>query len=84
MFHDNKGQHRSCHQSSQDSQNNAHHVVVVDPHHCANIVDLPIDGDLPKHSLDPEKAIIISLTLLDSKVCEKYMAQNQKSLNLPP
>lgn len=63
MFHDNKGQHCSRHQSSQDSQDNAHHVVVVDPHHCANIVDLPIDGDLAKCSLDPEKAIIITSLL---------------------
>lgn len=46
MFHNNKGQHGPGHQSCQDPQNNSHHVVVVDPDYCANIVNLPIDGDL--------------------------------------
>lgn len=46
VFHDDKGQHGSGHQSSQDPQDDAHHVVVADPHHRANVVDLPVDGDL--------------------------------------
>lgn len=49
MFHDNKGQHRPGHQSCQDPKDNSHHVVVVDSPHCANMVNLPIDGDL-EHS----------------------------------
>lgn len=54
VFHDNKGQHRPSHQSCQDPQNNAHHVVVADPHHSANVVDLPIDRDL-KNTLNHTK-----------------------------
>ena len=46
VFHDNKGQHRPCHQSRQDPQNDAHHVVVADSHHRANVMDLSVDGDL--------------------------------------
>lgn len=59
MFHDDEGQHRPGHQSCQDPQNNAHHVVVADPHHRANIVDLPIDGDLKSPSYTMNTVIII-------------------------
>lgn len=46
VFHDNKGQHRPGNQSCQDPQNDPHHVMVADPHHCANVVNLSVDGDL--------------------------------------
>lgn len=52
MFHNNKGQHGPSHQSCQNPENNPHHVVVVDPDHCANIVNLPIDGDLENGEQD--------------------------------
>ena len=46
VFHNNEGQDSSSHQSCQDPQNNPHHVVVTHSHHCAHVVDLPVDGDL--------------------------------------
>lgn len=46
MLHDGKGQHCPSDQSSQDSQHDADHVVVTNPHHGAHIVHLPIDGNL--------------------------------------
>ncbi|TNN67355.1 hypothetical protein EYF80_022462 [Liparis tanakae] len=46
VLHSDEGQHRPGHQSRQDPQNDAHHVVVADPHHRTDVVDLPVDGDL--------------------------------------
>lgn len=43
MFHDNKSQHSSGHQSHQDPQNYSHYVVVADPHHNADIINLTVD-----------------------------------------
>lgn len=46
MFHDSKGESSSSHQGSQNPQNDPHHVVVTHSHHCANVMDLTINGDL--------------------------------------
>ena len=46
VLHDGEGECGAGHQCGQDAQHDAHHVVVAHPHHCAHVVDLPVDGDL--------------------------------------
>lgn len=62
MLHDQKGQDRPRYQSSQDPQDDAHHVMVADPHHGADVVDLAIDRDLKIKVQMKEKTVEVSST----------------------